>query len=85
MSLINYGHLPSIPLPFLPSLPPTHHPTMSTQFIVRYDPSVSPHTGSAESYKLLEISPELAKVVEQAGKEGEEGVVCVPWFLLFST
>ncbi|KAJ9104618.1 hypothetical protein QFC21_002116 [Naganishia friedmannii] len=46
----------------------------NTKFVVRYDPDVAIETGSSESYKLLEISPELAKVIEAAEKDGEEGI-----------
>ncbi|KAJ9113181.1 hypothetical protein QFC22_006020 [Naganishia vaughanmartiniae] len=50
-----------------------------TKFIVRYDPHVAPETGSSQSYKLLEISPELARVIEAAEKDGKEGVTYVAW------
>ncbi|KAJ9098966.1 hypothetical protein QFC19_006190 [Naganishia cerealis] len=46
----------------------------NTKFVVRYDPTVAPETGSADEFKLLEISAELAKAIEQADKDGEEAV-----------
>lgn len=53
---------------------PTIREQSTTKFTVRYDPHVKPETGSSEEFKLLEISPELARVIEEAERTGEEGV-----------
>lgn len=45
-----------------------------SQYAVRYDPAAAPETGCVEEYKLLEVSAELAKAIEQADKEGEPHV-----------
>jgi hypothetical protein len=52
----------------------------SDPYAVRYDPLALPETGHVEEYKILEISAELAKIIEQAERDGEEGVRSV--FLL---
>ncbi|KAJ9107957.1 hypothetical protein QFC20_003642 [Naganishia adeliensis] len=43
-------------------------------YAVRYDPAAAPETGSVEEYKLLEVSAELAKAIEQASKDGDQHV-----------
>jgi hypothetical protein len=40
-------------------------------YAIRYDPSAAPETGHVEEYKLLEVSAELAKAIEQASKDGK--------------
>lgn len=45
-----------------------------SQYAVRYDPAAAPETGSVEEYKLLEVSAELAKAIEQASKDGDPHV-----------
>lgn len=45
-------------------------------YAIRYDPRASPATGHTEAYKLLEVSPDLARAIEQAERDGRPGVRC---------
>jgi hypothetical protein len=48
------------------------HPPHQTSIVVRYSPDADPTTGSTESYKLLEISPELMVEIDRADAAGHD-------------
>ena len=47
-------------------------PPHQTSIVVRYSPNADPTTGSTESYKLLEISPELMVEIDRADAAGHD-------------
>lgn len=48
--------------------------TTMDPYAIRYDHAAAPETGHVEEYKLLEVSADLARAIEQAEKDGESHV-----------